>query len=428
MSRSNDVRELKIPFGERDGRLYSPMSVDQGLACKCTCPSCGERLVANQGTQKRPYFSHYQSQACATGYETALHRMAKQIIEDAKEVYLPDHVVSISQVIDEKRSGRENMLYEEVFFEPHVAKLQDVVQEQSVTSARRPDLTASLRNGETLYIEIQVTHAVDPSQTALLDNLMEIDLSGLVLSDVVDHARLEKIVLQSATRRWHRVSLYDDLPKVQEARDNLKDRAKTQRVELSLSSQYGKSIFKNLLEQHDDAENIDLAGDPTLQAERVKQLRNSDKDKVAFYLHELCRQGRLPEPVLPVWAGLEVERMDVLTVSPELWQLHILDLFVWSREAGEIIHLKDVIASIRDCFGLSEWEEREIALSEDHQAKRMAHGLDRLPAQVNNHTGVKTLPPFNTHRAINHYMKRISAQPKPLLSELTPGLEYVVLA
>src|SRR5690606_13381933 len=41
---------LRVPFGERDGVLYSPAAVDGGLACGCRCPGCGRALLAKKGS------------------------------------------------------------------------------------------------------------------------------------------------------------------------------------------------------------------------------------------------------------------------------------------------------------------------------------------------------------------------------------------
>ncbi|MCR5890395.1 hypothetical protein LRS06_21950 [Hymenobacter sp. J193] len=53
---------LYLPYGLRDGHLLHVLSVDNRLACGCTCPSCGARLVArNRGEKKAPHFAHYNA-------------------------------------------------------------------------------------------------------------------------------------------------------------------------------------------------------------------------------------------------------------------------------------------------------------------------------------------------------------------------------
>lgn len=86
---SNDDT-LRVPFGLRDGRMWSPRQVANGLACGCTCPACGSPLQAkNQGTRRRAYFAHHSDHACSGAYESAIHRMAKQLICEQRRLLLP---------------------------------------------------------------------------------------------------------------------------------------------------------------------------------------------------------------------------------------------------------------------------------------------------------------------------------------------------
>ena len=57
-----------VPFGLKDGRLYEPLQVERGLACSCTCPGCGARLVAKHAPsgKVRPHFAHDKESDCAT--------------------------------------------------------------------------------------------------------------------------------------------------------------------------------------------------------------------------------------------------------------------------------------------------------------------------------------------------------------------------
>src|SRR3989338_3006834 len=79
----------KIPFGLRDGRLFQPDSVSRGLSCNCVCPGCGSRLVAHHGEKKVKYFAHYAKGECVRGYESAIHKAAKQILLEYKKIWVP---------------------------------------------------------------------------------------------------------------------------------------------------------------------------------------------------------------------------------------------------------------------------------------------------------------------------------------------------
>ena len=87
--------DLKLVYGIRDGRLRYIDDVERGLKCGCVCPSCEHPLVARRGPVKVPHFAHYQGGDCRKGIETALHLMAKEMLEDRKEIVLPGAAVLI---------------------------------------------------------------------------------------------------------------------------------------------------------------------------------------------------------------------------------------------------------------------------------------------------------------------------------------------
>jgi len=211
---------LKVPFGLREGRLYRPDDVSSGKACGCICPACKARLIANQGKLKRAYFSHFRSETCAGGYETAVHLMAKQVILDERRLRIPPLMIPFELTpIEDEPPIRSSVHYPE-------RDVQLVEVEAEKQQGRwRPDLTAILKNGSPLHIEIRVTHRVDDEKAESLDNLVEINLSQLPVETVYDeHAFIDEVIL-NAERCWHRCSLYDDLKRTVETRQELEARA-----------------------------------------------------------------------------------------------------------------------------------------------------------------------------------------------------------
>lgn len=192
---------LRVPFGEKDGRLLWPDEVERGLGCACICPSCGSKLVANKPKVKRNYFSHYRSSECAGGFETALHRMGKQIIEDARQILTPSKTLEI-----EAHVADDYYLVESVNIPARIFRFREVVSELRAENWI-PDLTATLENGRTLFIEIKVTHGVEEAKAEALDNVLEIDLSKVPVEHVRELDTLREIVLRSADRYWYRCSL-----------------------------------------------------------------------------------------------------------------------------------------------------------------------------------------------------------------------------
>jgi hypothetical protein len=146
--------------------------------------------------------------------------MAKQVIADEMKIYIPATTVKL-------QSGPVpdiGMLECSVNYPERHVELVSVIPEKK-EGRWKPDLTATLKNGVCLYIEIQVTHAVHPEKALSLDNLIEIDLSKIDREMVYNAKAFSNYVTMRAIRRWHQCSLYDDLKKVKEAQVSLDSRA-----------------------------------------------------------------------------------------------------------------------------------------------------------------------------------------------------------
>ena len=75
---------------DADGKLIHVDCVSTGLACKCFCPHCKSELVAkNGGNRKVHHFAHANGSDCVGAIESALHKMAKNILQEHKCLMLP---------------------------------------------------------------------------------------------------------------------------------------------------------------------------------------------------------------------------------------------------------------------------------------------------------------------------------------------------
>lgn len=155
---------MKIPFGLRtsDSRMVDPTEVPNGDKCGCTCPGCDSPLIAKQGDVKEWHFAHAKGADCANAVESALHRMAKQLIMELQQVYVPGRLMERKAVgpydeVDNIFRWQE-ILSAKVQTEGLV-NLSDCKEEQKVDT-RRPDILA--RIGDTaIAIEVAFTHFCD---------------------------------------------------------------------------------------------------------------------------------------------------------------------------------------------------------------------------------------------------------------------------
>ena len=182
--------EAWLPFAEgEDGRMVHVKNVPNGKKCGCICPECRGPLIAyHPRSKKAPYFGHYTNAACdhRRARETMLHKLAKQLIDKRKELFLPP-------VHDEKQG---ELLPGGIF--PF-----DSVRQEVRLPGMRPDLIAS-RGERLLFIEVAVWHKVGPEKLALIEkhrqSTIEIDLARWRYE--TDEARLGQAIIQDAPRVW----------------------------------------------------------------------------------------------------------------------------------------------------------------------------------------------------------------------------------
>lgn len=81
---------LRLSCGLREGRLQHVSEVQRGLACGCTCPACGDYLIARKGPIREHHFGHAADHDCRTAVETALHMAARELLASRREIVLPN--------------------------------------------------------------------------------------------------------------------------------------------------------------------------------------------------------------------------------------------------------------------------------------------------------------------------------------------------
>jgi len=345
------VSGLRVPFGERGGQMFPPEKVARGLDCECICPGCGNRLIANQGPRKRAYFSHYRSPECSGGYESALHKMAKQIILEASWVTLPSHSVTVKVPLIDGTS-----LLDDVSFERRPCQFRSVCLEHSV-ERWWADLRATLKNDASLHIEIAVTHFVDEDKSAGMDNMMEIDLSHVSYETARDIDSLRQTVLETAPRQWHRVSLYDDLSRVKAKQRQLeaKTAAHNDSIRIRLERERQRQRRESLeveRQRHEYAQHIDILNrmrDPDAQKrlrdERWQQWHETIASNIST-LSGFCSVFDLPADCV----GVALEGDWIVPAHPAVWQFYLLKILSQHPRSRDI-YISEGVQVIKTAFG-----------------------------------------------------------------------------
>lgn len=148
---------MKLGFALRDGQFVCIEDVARGKACQCVCPGCGMPVVARKGDLRAPHFAHDTVNERPSCPETAAHRLAKEIINQKRAIWLPPaYVFPFACWATVKEQMAE---FDQVQLEQRIGDVQ-------------PDLVAQLR-GKKLFIEIAVTHR------AGLDKILKFRNAGI---------------------------------------------------------------------------------------------------------------------------------------------------------------------------------------------------------------------------------------------------------
>lgn len=209
-------------------------SVKRGIACQCHCPDCNNPLYAkNGGSRREHHFAHAHGYRCVRAYETALHLLAKQIIQEQECLMLPV-------------SGDKNKPY-------GLVKLKNVkVERWDDVLNIKPDAEGILSDGRRLLIEFLVTHKVDNKKYhKIIDNNMlcvEIDLNYLKLEK---EAIREYLTQETEGKRWIVKTInkktdgygssYTRNPQLNKVKDLLKHAFENKKITIRRSNDYGVS-------------------------------------------------------------------------------------------------------------------------------------------------------------------------------------------
>ena len=181
-------------LNERNELVYVS-EVARGLACHCRCVTCGEPLLARQGAVRDHHFAHASNlEACESSFESLLHRYAKQLVVQSRELAVPvtPCVAAFLGWEDSMSQGRLHTSGD--------------VQEEVSLGAIRPDLLLVTDDGVTVAIEIAYSSFCDDDKARQFEGMglpaLEIDLSDFT-SEGFDPAAVRRAVISALDhKRW----------------------------------------------------------------------------------------------------------------------------------------------------------------------------------------------------------------------------------
>lgn len=171
---------------DANGRLIHVDNVSTGLACECSCPHCDSKLIAkNRGNCKVHHFAHANGSDCAGAIESALHKMAKEILQEHKTIMLPP--------------TQQDKVGKQVVFRNVESEVFD--KELSL----RPDCIGRLEKNRSIWIEFKRTHEVDIKKAGKIISAridcIEIDLNSYECE--LDPTKVRNFIESNcASRKW----------------------------------------------------------------------------------------------------------------------------------------------------------------------------------------------------------------------------------
>lgn len=191
------TKHLNLIYALKDGLTTHISEVERGLKCGCTCPACGEKLIAKKGQYVTHHFAHQASKDCEYGYESSLHFAAKEILSQSKKMVIPPVYIHFNT-------------YKEYILLSEAKEITiDRVELEKRFDNVVPDVVVYIGT-KRLFIEIFVTHRVDEEK---LDKLRTADVSTIEIDlSKIDHSidteeLTELLIKDNASKYWKYNSL-----------------------------------------------------------------------------------------------------------------------------------------------------------------------------------------------------------------------------
>lgn len=291
--------KLKIPFGLRDGLLLAAADVPNGLSCGCLCPGCGARLIAKHPKEKVAHFAHHAAEACSSGYESALHLAAKQVLLQHREIFVPS--IAAQKRLYDEATGLSATVTKVI---PAKLVTLDAVEEESRDfEGIIPDIVASVK-GKLLFIEIAVTHYVEDLKLEKLRQLgiptLEIDLSDSPELPTLDE--IEKMVIHDVINRMWLIN-----PRRQQLQEQVDAEAQKTLEDLVV-----RKLKSKLL----------------MLSERHNYMKLSDDKKLQL---EVAATGLAYDELRP-YIGHPVRGARSFGVKPIVWQAAVFRMYICAEE------------------------------------------------------------------------------------------------
>lgn len=379
---------VKLQYGIRDNKIINIWDLtedERGLNCRCLCPGCGMELQAKLGSGKiQRHFSHNNSNCnIAAAQQTALHILAKEIIEKYQTIAFPAVTINLKDTDtyreknifmpnnyelddDELEELYDDYLYDvprKLEYKKSTTVKFDAVDLEKRVSSIVPDIIAHIGTRECL-IEIAVTHFIDDNKLQKIHELkypvLEIDVSSLIGKNFTKKELVNAIIKNTKNKKWVYNPLWvsgkkwanQEYKKIiskierdylfeKKQREKFYENERNKRLEKSRKKESGIIKLQTVLSS------------PKKYSSIISNLRDDNQFEKFYKNSSLYSKS----PMLPFYLDIPICGEFIFNCDRRIWQTLLFQKFIYNRSSSDI-SIKRIISWIKnhqDVFTIN-WE------------------------------------------------------------------------
>lgn len=334
---------IKLQYGLQNGKIIHISEIsdnERGLKCNCLCPCCKDPLQAKIGFGKRQaHFAHSAAECkIEVANQTALHLLAKEILEEEKKIWLPELIASNQEQYENIDDETMDLLNQEMKIMPvYQISIDKVILEQRFENVI-PDILI-VTNDRKLFVEIAVTHFIDyvkeDKLRAINITTLEIDLSEYHNNSNWDREILTDIIVNGvSTKKWiyHRYQSIGTEKIAERNRGILEKYYDKKRLEIEKQNRIREENRKKEKAKENFKKEAFIYMESLLHAvnykNRIIQYRNDEN--VLKYLCK-CHFSKLCNGQIPYFIDIPVFGEIAFKCDRRIWQAAIFDMFIFNR-------------------------------------------------------------------------------------------------
>ena len=384
-----DLKQLllrKIPknhellYGIKDNQVVRAVDLnvsERGAKCNCVCPSCGANLVAKLGSGKEngriKHFAHEKGQGVECdinrAHQTALHILAKDIIERRGTVMLPPVEIALSATkVYSQLSCEQQEQYgyrlqndKELIYEARRVSF-DCVKLEDHVEGFVPDIVVS-KNGQECYIEIAVTHFVDDDKEKKIRkhgvSLVEIDLSCFAAEEIDEELLTKMIEDEISNKKWIYNAKWENPSDAIE--EKAKDKCKQYEIEYldSERTRLEREEKRKRAEEKENRREERRKQAPIRLAEAFEPknyrllLQTTRNDERFFSVYKELKMYKAC-PQAPFYVDIPISGEFIFDCDRRIWQSMLFDKFVFYRQSTDLSYenIERWVTKYQKVFGI----------------------------------------------------------------------------